>query len=70
MWRSMGTSRRGLRGMERVEETSLGCTTWLSPSKIPSAKMRTDLMMVSLEVERVTSTCGCGGLIRIRQVWC
>ena len=56
MWRSMGTSRRGLRGMERVEETSLGCTTWLSPSKIPSAKMRTDLMMVSLEVERVTST--------------
>ena len=27
-------------------------------SNIPSAKIRTDLMMVSLDVERVTSTCG------------
>lgn len=51
MWRSTGISFGGAMGT-RIQPDKfwmLGWTTWLSPSNIPSAKMRTARIMVSGE---------------------
>lgn len=49
IWRSTGMSFGGMMGTQTQPERfwALGWTTWLSPSKIPSANISTALMMVS-----------------------
>ena len=56
MCKSTGMSFGGNMGTLIVVAGSLGCTTWHSPSKMPSANIRTLLIIVSFDVERLTST--------------
>lgn len=61
MWISTGTSLGGYRATSNLDVTSesFGCSTWVSPSKIPSANTITAEIMVSLFVDNEISTCGC-----------
>ena len=56
MCKSTGMSFGGNIGTLIVVDGSFGCTTWHSPSKIPSANIRTLFITVSFDVERLTST--------------
>ena len=61
MCKSTGTSFGGNIGTRRefARFCTEGCTTWLSPSKTPSANIITVFIMVSFVVEIDSSTCGC-----------